>query len=90
MSGIKEIANKNGCPNGHSVSGDMKYCPICGSKIYDTRGRFCTNCGNERNETDKFCPQCGMPFGYHPVEKEGGDSSFFGLIMINKQNNEEN
>ena len=82
MSGIKEIANKKGCPNGHSVSGDMKYCPICGSKIDDMGVRFCTNCGNKRNGTDKFCPQCGMPFGYHPVEKEGVDSSVFGFLWL--------
>lgn len=83
MSGIKELANKRSCPNGHAVSDDMKFCPVCGSEIQDIGIRFCTNCGYKRNETDKFCPQCGKPFGYHQVEKKkNDDSSFFGFLWI--------
>lgn len=28
---------------------------------------YCTNCGNEMNKEDKFCPKCGTPIKEEPV-----------------------
>ena len=71
------------CPNGHKVDCGANFCPVCGSKTHDIGGRFCTNCGCERKENDRFCSQCGMPFGYCPVEKKKEDDfSFFGFLWI--------
>lgn len=85
MSGTKELANIKCCPNGHSVTGDMRYCPICGAEIMLSGIRFCPNCGKERNPTDRFCAQCGYPFMrpiQQPKEKSDNDFSFFGFLWI--------
>lgn len=82
MSGTKELAKIRRCPNGHAVSDDMKYCPLCGVDISFTGIRFCPNCGKERQVTDKFCAQCGYPFIQQPFiqqskEEKSDDFSFF-------------
>lgn len=51
------------CPNGHEVSDNVKFCPECGAEIKDNGTKFCAKCGNERKGTEKFCSQCGTPFG---------------------------
>ena len=51
------------CPNGHEVSDNVKFCPECGAEIIDNGAKFCAKCGNERKGTEKFCSQCGTPFG---------------------------
>jgi len=41
------------CPNGHEVSGDVKFCPQCGAEMLEDVAedvRFCKKCGNERRE----------------------------------------
>lgn len=55
------------CPNGHEVSDEAKFCPICGAEIIDKGIVYCAKCGNEQKETEKFCPQCGTPFGVSPI-----------------------
>lgn len=51
------------CPNGHEVNDLVKFCPKCGAEIQEkTEVRFCKNCGNERDGTEKFCPMCGTPY----------------------------
>lgn len=51
------------CPNGHEVSDNVKFCPECGAEIKDNGTKFCVKCGNERKGTEKFCSQCGTPYG---------------------------
>jgi hypothetical protein len=51
------------CPNGHEVSDNVKFCPECGAEIKDNGTKFCAKCGNERKGTEKFCSQCGTPYG---------------------------
>lgn len=51
------------CPNGHNVGDNVKFCPECGAEITDNGAKFCAKCGNERKGTEKFCSQCGTPFG---------------------------
>ncbi|MBR6187889.1 MAG: zinc ribbon domain-containing protein [Prevotella sp.] len=85
MNGTKDLAKVKRCPNGHAVSDDMKYCPVCGVEISITGIRFCPNCGKERHVTDKFCSNCGFPFEQQIVEKEeekNDDFSFFGFLWI--------
>ena len=82
MSGIKELANIKRCPNGHSVTDDMRFCPICGAEIAFNGLRFCPNCGKERHLADKFCAQCGNPFVQQPKEEKNDDFSFFGFLWI--------
>ena len=53
------------CPNGHEVSGDVKFCPQCGAEMLEDVAedvRFCKKCGNERKGVEKFCSHCGHPF----------------------------
>lgn len=32
---------------------------------------YCTRCGNEVQERDRFCCQCALPTGQHPVPEFG-------------------
>ena len=50
------------CPNGHMVSGDMKFCPMCGAELVDYRPMSCPYCGKELAGNEKFCPTCGAQF----------------------------
>lgn len=54
--------NMKKCPNGHEVSDEVKFCPICGAEVVEKRAKFCPQCGTERKENQKFCPQCGAAF----------------------------
>lgn len=54
------------CPNGHDVSDNMRFCPTCGAEVVEDGTLFCTKCGNKRKGTEKFCPQCGTPYGEVP------------------------
>lgn len=67
MSGINKIIKAKRCPNGHVITDDMNFCPICGAEISNVVMRFCPNCGKERQPTDKFCAQCGYPFIQQPI-----------------------
>lgn len=51
------------CPNGHNVGDNVKFCPECGAEIIDNGAKFCAKCGNGRKGTEKFCSQCGTPYG---------------------------
>lgn len=86
MSGTKELANIKRCPNGHSVSDGMRYCPVCGEEIVANGMRYCPNCGKERHSTDKFCAHCGFSFVsqvVQQVQEEKDDSfSFFGFLWF--------
>ena len=55
------------CPNGHAVGDNVKFCPECGAEIIENGARFCAKCGNERKGTEKFCSQCGTPYGKSPT-----------------------
>lgn len=50
------------CPNGHEVSDEVKFCPICGAEVVEKKARFCPQCGYERQGSEKFCPKCGAAF----------------------------
>lgn len=84
MSRINEIAYRKQCPNGHAVSDEMNFCPVCGAEISSGSIRFCPNCGIERQATDRFCQNCGLPFFLQPqrMEEKSEDSSFFGFLWI--------
>ena len=82
MSGINKIAKSKKCPNGHPVTDDMNFCPICGAEITVAGMRFCPNCGEERLPSDRFCTHCGFPFGQRPIEEKKDDVSFFGFLWI--------
>lgn len=63
------------CPNGHEVSGDVKFCPQCGAEMLEDVAedvRFCKKCGNERKGVEKFCSHCGHPF-YGNIEAMVGN-----------------
>lgn len=62
MSGIKDVVKVGRCPNGHPVSDEMKFCPVCGSEIAVGGMRFCPNCGQKRQNMDRFCTNCGFLF----------------------------
>lgn len=52
------------CKNcGTKLDDGAKFCPECGAEIKDNGTKFCAKCGNERKGTEKFCSQCGTPFG---------------------------
>lgn len=55
------------CPNGHEVGDNVKFCPKCGAEIIDNCAKYCAKCGNERKGTEKFCSQCGTPYGQSPT-----------------------
>ena len=55
------------CPNGHEVGDRTKFCPNCGAEVADNGTKFCAKCGNKRKGTEKFCSQCGTPFGASPI-----------------------
>ena len=57
----------NLCPNGHEVSDNVKFCPECGVEVKDNGAKYCAKCGNERKGTEKFCSQCGTPYGQSPT-----------------------
>lgn len=85
MSGTKDLSIVKQCPNGHSVSDDMNYCPVCGAEVSLNGIRFCPNCGKERQIQDRFCSNCGFPFE-QPIglkrETKNDDFSFFGFLWI--------
>jgi len=80
----KDLAVFKQCPNGHEVSEEMSFCPVCGAKIASGGIRFCPNCGTERHATDRFCQNCGLPFFRQSqrIEEKSEDSSFFGFLWI--------
>lgn len=82
MSGIKEITKAKRCPNGHSVTDDMNFCPVCGAEISAVGMRFCPNCGEGRQPSDRFCTHCGFPFEQRPKEELNDDFSFFGFLWV--------
>jgi len=82
MSGIKNIVKERICPNGHHVSCDMRFCPICGAEIGENCMRFCPNCGKERQQGDLFCTNCGFSFEQKGKEDKDDDFSFFGFLWI--------
>ena len=72
------------CPNGHEVGGEAKFCPICGAEVIDNGTTYCAKCGNERKGTEKFCSQCGTPFGGSPMlgnNKTPKKSSKKGIVI---------
>lgn len=45
------------CPGcGHSLDGDVAYCPYCGRQV----GRSCPQCSRSVGMSDAFCPGCGQ------------------------------
>jgi len=47
------------CPNcGVKISADMKFCPVCGTEIKQTKIK-CPNCGKMITKDDMFCKHCG-------------------------------
>jgi uncharacterized membrane protein YvbJ len=84
MNGTNDIVKVRKCPNGHPVTDDMKFCPVCGTDITNVGIRFCPNCGKERQSGDMFCTNCGLSFKQE-MEKEKDDDngfSFFGFFWI--------
>ena len=72
------------CPNGHEVGGEAKFCPICGAEVIDNGTTYCAKCGSERKGTEKFCSQCGTPFGVSPMlgnNKTPQKSSKKGIVI---------
>ena len=85
MNEIEESSKTRLCPNGHVVSEGMNFCPVCGKEVSLGEIRFCPNCGTERQISDRFCSNCGLPFFHQPQQRVGekkDDSSFFGFIWI--------
>lgn len=82
MSGTKEISKLKKCPNGHPVTDDMNYCPMCGVEIAAIGLRFCPKCGVRRQPSDEFCTHCGFPLEKKPMEEKNDDFSFFGFFWI--------
>ena len=76
------------CPNGHEVSDNVKFCPECGAEIKDNGTKFCAKCGNERKGTEKFCSQCGTPYGQSltsnvsEIEVSQDKSSKKGILIV--------
>ncbi|MBP3971119.1 zinc ribbon domain-containing protein [Bacillus sp. WL1] len=44
--------------------------------------RYCAKCGNETNEGNKFCGQCGQSFSYKTIERSVSNSGIevFSLV----------
>ena len=76
------------CPNGHEVGDNVKFCPECGAEIKDNGTKFCAKCGNERKGTEKFCSQCGTPYGQSltsnvsEIEVSQDKSSKKGILIV--------
>ena len=72
------------CPNGHEISGETKFCPICGTEVIDNGTVYCAKCGNKQEGTEKFCSKCGTPFGASPMSgnnKKTKKSSKKGIVI---------
>ena len=47
------------CPNGHEISDNANFCPVCGVEIVRVN-RYCSKCGTQLSDGAKFCPKCGQ------------------------------
>ncbi len=72
----------NKCPNGHEISDNMKFCPICGAEIKEKMKIVCKNCGYEQIDIEKFCPQCGTPFDDNTLIPNAKKYSKFKISII--------
>ncbi|MBY8990737.1 MAG: zinc ribbon domain-containing protein [Candidatus Lokiarchaeota archaeon] len=57
---------KINCPFcGEKIDSDVKFCPICGSRLEELqkeeeKAKICPNCGQELPLNAKFCAKCGV------------------------------
>lgn len=62
------------CPGcGETVSGEKKFCPVCGAKLPEltvAQGALCPSCGKQNTVGMKYCDECGTKLPAAVAEEE--------------------